>query len=595
MRGFQLVGTAAGLRAAAAGALTGFLLRAWPSYLLVALIQAKVLWNSWIYRDLTSGDTSYYFLLGAYPWYDKLADNIVWSPVYTSFYGSVLMLTGGQVYAATILHRIIIVMVATLGVLAVARRLLPPAIALLIALWWAVLPINFDTLYEVHLFALLPILAAWLLATSDTVWRRGAALAMLLVATVLSRNELIVASFIYGIGCLIQEIVARKRGLVSGERAWEHYAVIYGIPLLVALAACLFFYWRSDTPYSVTKAMAEEKHTLNMCQVYAFGYQQRHPWPLNPWTECQPLMQATFGDSLPTLRQMIQSNPSAVWEHFKWNLSLIPFGLQVALFDRMSGTINPDYSPVTSSPSALYLSLATLALVGTAAAIALREGERWRGWLLQRADAWSVMFAICCVAGPIILTQRPRPSYLFADTIIIMLVIGTALHVLVQRWRLESPLRVTATLGGLLLLVMIPPYYPRHASGRPIHDNFEILEPFAPSLRKIDDRIVLGDYSTELANYSRFPKGSSLDYGVLVDWNRQEELSDFLDRRGINVAYFQPRTMAGLLNELHARQLLLQPESQCWQRLGQGRTQSGEWLLIRRDRTRAECAAGFKP
>ena len=33
-------------------------------------------------------------------------------------------------------------------------------LAWLLAAWWAVLPVNFDTLYEVHLFALLPVLAA---------------------------------------------------------------------------------------------------------------------------------------------------------------------------------------------------------------------------------------------------------------------------------------------------------------------------------------------------------------------------------------------------------------------------------------------------
>jgi hypothetical protein len=58
------------------------------------------------------------------------------------------------------LHRAVIVMAATLGVLAVMRRLLPPALGLLIAMRWAILPINFETLYEVHLFALLPVLAA---------------------------------------------------------------------------------------------------------------------------------------------------------------------------------------------------------------------------------------------------------------------------------------------------------------------------------------------------------------------------------------------------------------------------------------------------
>ena len=130
---------------------------------------------------LTSGDTSSYFV-SAYNWYEGLRDNFAWSPLYTSFYGTVFMVVP-DTYAATIIHRTIIAMAATLGVLALMRRLLPPALALSIAIWWAVLPINFDTLYEVHLFALLPVLAACLVvAYRDTSGGQGSALAILLGA-----------------------------------------------------------------------------------------------------------------------------------------------------------------------------------------------------------------------------------------------------------------------------------------------------------------------------------------------------------------------------------------------------------------------------
>ena len=101
----------------------------------------KILWNIWRFRDLTTGDTSSYFV-GAYRWSKDFAVNIVWSPLYTAFYGTVLLATG-DVYLATVVHRLIIVMLATLGVLALMRGLLPPALALLIAAWWAVMPINF--------------------------------------------------------------------------------------------------------------------------------------------------------------------------------------------------------------------------------------------------------------------------------------------------------------------------------------------------------------------------------------------------------------------------------------------------------------------
>src|SRR5437879_5305704 len=89
----------------------------WPSYALIVLLQTKILWNIWRLRDLTTGDTSAYFVQG-YRWYERLANDIVWSPLYTAFYGSALVLTQ-DAYSATILHRVIIVLAAAIGVLAV--------------------------------------------------------------------------------------------------------------------------------------------------------------------------------------------------------------------------------------------------------------------------------------------------------------------------------------------------------------------------------------------------------------------------------------------------------------------------------------------
>src|SRR5262245_39584767 len=122
-----------------------FFERAWASYALIALLQLKIVWQIWRFRDLPIGDTSNYFII-AYRWYEAFADFIIWSPLYTIFYGTLFMLAG-DAYVATILHRVIIVMAASLGILALMRALLPPSLALLVGMWWVILPINFDTLY----------------------------------------------------------------------------------------------------------------------------------------------------------------------------------------------------------------------------------------------------------------------------------------------------------------------------------------------------------------------------------------------------------------------------------------------------------------
>ena len=551
--------------------------KAWPSYALVALLQLKILWDIWRFRDITLGDTMSYFA-GAYRWYEALADNFNWSPLYTAFYGTLFMLTG-DAYAATIWHRVVIVMAATLGVLAVMRKLLPPALALLIAMWWAILPINFDTLYEVHLFALLPILAAWLVASRDTSWGRGAALGVLIGATLLVRNELIIATVLFALICLVREAWDRGEGGPAASKLWRSYAASYGLPVVLAIGLSAFFYWRSDV-----KTFDSGKHTVNMCQVYAVGHQQRHPeWTPNPWLECSQLMESRFGQPLPSLYQMIKANPSAVLEHFLWNLSLVPSGLQVALFNSMSGTVNPDYAPVHRSQAALVLGLAVLLVVAGGGAVGVaRWNYWWPAWLRERKGIWLILMVVASVAVPVILTQRPRPSYLFATTAVLMAIIGSAFYVLTCRWSFVH--KLLAVGGGLALLVAIPPYYVEHPSDRPAYRSLEILRPFRAVIADNRNKSIIGDYEMPVKIYLglwSLPV-RSFDNSIFSRWKPGQALDRFFEEEDINLVYFEPRILNWLRDKSEARELLERPETVGWRRVAAG--PNGEWFLLYRDK-----------
>src|SRR5262249_32653475 len=96
----------------------------WFAYGVLALLQLRIVWGIWNFRDLSSGDTSGYFL-AAFRWFSAGKVGIVWSGLYTMYYGSLMVVTRDP-YAVTILHRLVIVFAASLLVLAVFRRLLPP-------------------------------------------------------------------------------------------------------------------------------------------------------------------------------------------------------------------------------------------------------------------------------------------------------------------------------------------------------------------------------------------------------------------------------------------------------------------------------------
>jgi hypothetical protein len=131
---------------------------AWFAYGSIFLLQSKLLWGIWEHRDLSSGDTSSYFH-SASDWSQSFHVASIASPLYTVAWGSLRWLLDDP-YMVTIAHRMLIAIGAALMVLAVLRRLLSPGIAWALAFWWTVLPVNYDNLYEVHLFAVITTLAA---------------------------------------------------------------------------------------------------------------------------------------------------------------------------------------------------------------------------------------------------------------------------------------------------------------------------------------------------------------------------------------------------------------------------------------------------
>ncbi|MGH7410758.1 MAG: hypothetical protein ACREJ6_06840, partial [Candidatus Methylomirabilis sp.] len=425
--------------------------RPWFSYLTLLLLQLKVVWGMWQRRDLAIGDESGYYSR-AFLWFKDLSVDIVWSPLYTSFLGTLLHFST-DAYVVTTVHRLLVVFALDLLILALMRRLLPHWIAWPIAAWWAILPINFDTPSTVHLFAVIPVLAAWLLILhTPSPWTRGGAIAVLLVTTMLVRNEYVVATVTLGIVFLWWETRVAKAVEGQPTPRSRTYLLRYGAPLLLAGAVVLFFYARSV--YQVPELWAggtlqhyvppwaahsglKPKHTYNMCQAYAFGYQQRHPeWIPNPMLQCSGLMASTFGTPMPSLGEMLRRNPVATLQHFWWNISLAPSGIQLLLFNASAGTVNPDYVPAQlHSRRALLLSLLTGAILAVGLFLLYRDRRFWwEHWLKDRALGWLAMLSVVAVAGLSIPTQRPRPAYLFCQGIVLMALTGMCVFAISRRW-----------------------------------------------------------------------------------------------------------------------------------------------------------------
>jgi len=544
-------------------------------YVLLTVLFLRTIWGMWDVRDITSGDTSSYYST-ALEFFHDLTCDIAWSPLYTSFLGAFHWINPDPFFVI-IAHRIVILAILTVLIFEVGRRLLHPMVAWFITAWWLALPINFNALYEVHLFAVLPALLFWLLLSLDASLRvRGICVGLLFLSVCLVRNEMLVTLGIFGAASVGYDLWRVFRG----EDRFQplRYLAAYGIPVLVACLCIGIVYWRSTDKFPRLSGALQVKHTLNVSQIYAFGYSQRHPeYTDSPWTDYQALMLRDFGNDLPTMREAFFKNPKAMMEHFLWNARLIPSGLQVALFNCRSGDFNPDYAGTTANkPVAITLSILYLAAVAVALFLVARNFSFWREWLARRAWLIFAIAAVCVTVAVVMVMQRPRPSYMFSQTLALMWLGGFSLQAITFHAGLRGRLWRNVAVGlAVAAAVFIPRYYveartvelksanaksdagkpkkklrpPRNEGTRPLLGLLRLLQPHRDEILRGEVRVGTAGFPFELTSYlglrGKIPQESMVDTVPLLAASAPGETFDALLRKHglgmVAIPYYQQR------------------------------------------------------
>ncbi len=550
----------------------------------IFLIQSKLLWGIWQYRDLSSGDTPSYFV-SASRWADSFALDAAHYPLYAFAWGSMQWLVSDP-YAVTIAHRVVIALAASLLVLAVLRRLLTPGIALVLAVWWTVLPINYDNLYELHLFSLLPGLAAVLIALSGSGLRmRSGVFAVLLASTVFLRTETMIALAIWTAAWILYEVRQRREGEATPP---ARLIRAFGYPVLV-VAVLGVAVVANDPKGGDALARINHRQAVNVCQNYAFGYEQRHDdYRASPFAGCGPLAVREFGDERPLLIEAIRANPGAMGEHFLWNAGLVPYGLELMLFDRISAGAdrNPDYVEVKTGSTASLVGLICLAAFVVGGLVLLWRDRRrwWESWVRERAWGWLALGSLAITAAIVMIWQRPRPSYLFALTVLILAVAGMSAMAYADRWPGLGRLRALPPLLAVLVLVVVPPHYgPDYQTpqlgrpDRPMKAMVDRLYPFRSDLRG-GGAGLLATYASPVCPYlggARPCKAISWK-GIL---NRPKETSvlEALDARRVDYIYADTDDLV----DPTMRELLTGLAPSEWRRLSPP-SSGQDWLLLAR-------------
>ena len=474
-------------------------------WIVVVLLTMKVLWGYWD-RDLTYGDTSAYFL-DAVMWHIEKSVNIVWSPLYTSYFGSWLNISENAA-VAVFLHRLGLIVITTALIAWLALRTLPKIFALILTCWWLALPIHYDTLYEVHLFAAIPLILLALAAVMlNEKWRLTILIGIALIATVLIRNEFILAIGVFLMLGVISLIRFRPKFSELRSGVFRNAVMLFAVGVVVA-----FFYSASFIKGHAIKEVSKPKHTLNMCQVYAFGYQQRNPtWQASPWTECSSLMQEKFGAPTPSLYEMMLANPTEVLRHFWWNFSLTKAGLEVLLFNATSSDVNPDYAPVKILPviPTILLGLSILiTIIGTTLIYRNKPAEHAeiRNNIAKLAP---VILAALVMTIAVIITQRPRPSYLLGAGMLYMWLVLSCLVAMSYKFKTIYSYSFFLLFSAALLWVT-PSYKDLDLPSK--HPQIKLLytelQPNQVRLCNENGKIALENYQFEITSYlcSPLPK-----------------------------------------------------------------------------------------
>lgn len=451
---------------------------------LAVVIQSAMLWGITTVKDFEGGDTMGYVLRAR-----EYAD-ILYSPMYTGAMRIVLDFTG-DAYATNVATRVFALLVIAALVMLLFRRFVSPALSLILFVIFAFNPGYVDAMYTVHIWGMiLPLIAlvavAYMPPEKSIPWAVG----LFVINAMVMRNEYVLVPLIFlalvmypGRFLTWRDVREKWRAFVI--KTWFIWVFVIAVAVVLIVVSWLPVW---SEPFRLN---LESKHTMNVCQVYAYYRMEiGDDRVIDPWTKCQLIMQADFGTRQPSLTTAFLANPRAILEMGLYNVSLLPNGLQVLLTGGFFGGDSPDYwaqrtnvvAPVTT---------AALLLVAGRGAWSVREfgGRAPRGEQPDRsAERAFVLLTISIMALMLFLalSQRPRPSYIFLTTVIILLFVGigmSRMRIRVVKW-MSLALVVALATTAIVTQVRHPLFGDDYVNlfygkGQPVLTEYRSLAPLA--------------------------------------------------------------------------------------------------------------------
>jgi hypothetical protein len=408
--------------------------------------------------------------------------------------------------------------------------------------------------------------------------------AVLLASTVLMRNEVVIALLIWTVAWIVYELRARRRGQPTAPRRLLAAA---GWPILVIAVVTGAVALSARQSDFVDRFNDHAK--LSVCQAYALGYQQRHPgFKGNPFTACPDLMQRQFGQPMPSMIDALDANAGAMGAHYLWNARLLPYGLQLMLFDRISAggqDRDPDYVPVRAGSTLAFAgSVLLVCFVAGGLVLLWRDRRRWwDAWFARRAWGWMALGALSATAILAAIWQRPRPEYLYALSVAILALIGTCAMAYADRWSVLNRARAAIPVAAILLVVLIPPHFSSSyvtpqvgRTGQPQKEMVDRLYPIRTELRGSDVRFLATSAPAGCAYLGGDDPCTPILWKPILPSLRAGAAAAALASRQVDFIYLDESELANPA----FREVVREAEAGGWTRAAI--SQGQDWVLLRR-------------
>jgi len=271
----------------------------------------------------------------------------------------------------------------------------------------------------------------------------------------------------------------------------------------------------------------------------------------------------------------------------------------VALFNATSGAVNPSFEGVHMGfryPDVMSVVMLVVVALG-AALLPQHRHCCWETWVKGRGWGWYALFTGSLVSLFGVVTQRPRPSYMFLMTLALMAVVGLALTVIAHHGRLSRHVGWLVPVGVAGLLLIVPSYYTlrfypnlaQHGQ-RPLRRLYYRLLPYREHFARRMTVVVLPNtfgnpttYGDDLCAYlgqnDACHAAATLDQ-LMAQRRAGETLGEALDRAGSTLLYLDERVLTSLAPEIETfdqdRQRL------GWELLGSGENPGDRWRLFGR-------------